>query len=276
MASKSNSNTSSVQTGSTPLVRCGFLYLRVNQYGSVLNSNIERPSHCNTGSTNIVNASRGTMGYLVGPCLGELPPAGSTGCNWDAGDIYISLQYEGSNIFSRTYNLSRQDKYSPTYTNYTSTVTISIPDEIAVGGDYTFQVSGNTGASISVSGSSELGITGNRIRPTSKGNYFITATLSGTGNYPSVSVTIDVEVINKQFISVGVEDLVVGVLTDLDLVSLDSGGSRQGSQSFQSHLIRKGYSLYKIKQSQQNKEFIRLQLYRKVMRSMKGLNYNLC
>lgn len=232
MASKSNSNTNSVQTGREPIVSCGFLYLRVNQHGSVLNSSIERPSYCDTGSTNITNATPGIMGYLVGPCLGEISSGGSAGCNWNAGEIYVSLQYERATIFSRTYNLSRQDRSYPTYTNYTSTVTISIPDEIAVGGDYTFQVSGNTGASISVSGSPELGIVGNRIRPTLKGNYFITAALSGTGNYPSVSVSIDVKVINKQFITIGIEDLVVGVLTDLDLNSLDSGGSPTGLTEF--------------------------------------------
>lgn len=240
MRTESNTVTESVQVGQEPIVRDGQVYIR-GQYGSygslmgvssasfskIAKLNIVTDGCANVGCINLpVNISAPCLDIETNCCA---KPLYTMCADQGYSDIYITTSVDW---FIGSVPFLRKDEYTIIYEDFTSTVSISIPDKIAFDTTYTVLVVGSNDGTRVLSGAKELGVSGLTITPKSVGSYSLTATLNKYENYPQVSVTIQVDVIRKQYLSVSVRDLVVGSLIDLGIESRDKDGNLTGLDSF--------------------------------------------
>lgn len=242
MKTESNTVTESVQIGQEPIVRDGYVYIRghYNNYGELLG--VTRASNSDNAKLNLVTdgcANTVCSAYIVkitAPCLQATlnccakPLMDMCSNDWDNNFIEIDTAVKG--WFSGNVPFDRVDEFNPIYEDFTSIVQVSIPDKIAFDTTYEVMVVGSNEGTKELSGSDSLGIQGMTITPKYKGTYLLSATLNKYGNYPKVSVSIQVDVISKQYLSLSVRDLIVGNLVDLGIESRDRDGNLTGLNSF--------------------------------------------
>lgn len=242
MKTESNTVTESVQVGQEPIVRDGYVYIRghYNNYGEVLV--VTRASNSDVAKLNLVTdgcANTICSAYIVkitAPCLQATlnccakPLMDMCSNSW--GDNYIEIDTAIKGWFSGNVPFDRVDEFNPIYGDFTSTIQVSIPDKIAFDTTYDVLVIGSNEGTKVLSGPDSLGISGMTITPKDVGTYSLTATLNKYGNYPKVSVSIQVDVISKQYLSLSVRDLIVGSLVDLGIESRDRDGNLTGLDSF--------------------------------------------